>query len=298
MLLDEPTVHLDLRHQVEAMELLVDLNAPRRDDDRGGPPRPRASPRTSSRASCCSTAADSSPTGRPPRCSRPSAIREVFGVDPAFVRLPRRQRLEPAAASASRAIASTVFGPSPFCDRDGGRPETDDAGWPRRVSRRRPAPSRRTGRLVPASSPPSHPHRRARPGRTRYTARPPRGRPRPPTPAERRDAARRREHPGPELRDRRGRQHPGLRLVEDLAAEKGRVRLVDRRAAGRGHQVGIAAASQHRERHPPDVAGRGRVGRVEVAVGVEPRDGEPSSRVARHAARPSHRHARCSRHRG
>jgi iron complex transport system ATP-binding protein len=26
MLLDEPTVHLDLRHQVEAMELLVDLN--------------------------------------------------------------------------------------------------------------------------------------------------------------------------------------------------------------------------------------------------------------------------------
>jgi iron complex transport system ATP-binding protein len=27
MLLDEPTVHLDLRHQVEAMELLLDLNA-------------------------------------------------------------------------------------------------------------------------------------------------------------------------------------------------------------------------------------------------------------------------------
>jgi iron complex transport system ATP-binding protein len=26
MLLDEPTVHLDLRHQVEAMELLRDLN--------------------------------------------------------------------------------------------------------------------------------------------------------------------------------------------------------------------------------------------------------------------------------
>jgi iron complex transport system ATP-binding protein len=26
MLLDEPTVHLDLRHQVEAMELICDLN--------------------------------------------------------------------------------------------------------------------------------------------------------------------------------------------------------------------------------------------------------------------------------
>ena len=26
LILDEPTVHLDLRHQVEAMELLVDLN--------------------------------------------------------------------------------------------------------------------------------------------------------------------------------------------------------------------------------------------------------------------------------
>ena len=26
MLLDEPTVHLDLRHQVETMDLLVDLN--------------------------------------------------------------------------------------------------------------------------------------------------------------------------------------------------------------------------------------------------------------------------------
>ena len=26
MLLDEPTVHLDLRHRVEAMEMLVDLN--------------------------------------------------------------------------------------------------------------------------------------------------------------------------------------------------------------------------------------------------------------------------------
>ena len=27
MVLDEPTVHLDLRHQVEVMDLLVDLNA-------------------------------------------------------------------------------------------------------------------------------------------------------------------------------------------------------------------------------------------------------------------------------
>ena len=42
-------------------------------------------------------------------------------------------------------------------------------------------------------------------------------------------------------------------------------------SAGR-HEVGVAAAAEHRERHPPDVARRRRVGRVEVAVRIEPGD--------------------------
>ena len=42
LVLDEPTVHLDLRHQVGAMELLVDLNERDGTTDHRGPPRPGA----------------------------------------------------------------------------------------------------------------------------------------------------------------------------------------------------------------------------------------------------------------
>ncbi len=86
LILDEPTVHLDLRHQVEVMELIGDLNA--RDGttilavlhdiglaahffgrlillDHGR------------------VVADGTPT----EVLAPDRIREVFGVDPAFVRL-------------------------------------------------------------------------------------------------------------------------------------------------------------------------------------------------------------------
>jgi iron complex transport system ATP-binding protein len=86
MLLDEPTIHLDLRHQVEAMELLVDLN------ERDGTticavlhdlglaahffPRVVVLERGS-------IVAD----GAPAETLTPTLIREVFGVDPALVRL-------------------------------------------------------------------------------------------------------------------------------------------------------------------------------------------------------------------
>jgi iron complex transport system ATP-binding protein len=87
LLLDEPTVHLDLRHQVGAMELLVDLNV--RDGttviavlhDLALAARffPRVVLLDRGRV-----VAD----GSPPDVLGPDRIREVFGVDPAIVHLP------------------------------------------------------------------------------------------------------------------------------------------------------------------------------------------------------------------
>jgi iron complex transport system ATP-binding protein len=87
LVLDEPTVHLDLRHQVEVMELLVDLNA--RDGttivavlhDVGLAAHffPRVVVLDKGRV-----VAD----GPPVESLTPERIRDVFGVDPALVRLP------------------------------------------------------------------------------------------------------------------------------------------------------------------------------------------------------------------
>jgi iron complex transport system ATP-binding protein len=87
LVLDEPTVHLDLRHQVEVMELLADLNA--RDGttivavlhDIGLAAHffPRVIVLESGRL-----VADGPPT----ESLTLDRIREVFGVDPALVRLP------------------------------------------------------------------------------------------------------------------------------------------------------------------------------------------------------------------
>jgi iron complex transport system ATP-binding protein len=87
LILDEPTVHLDLRHQVGAMELLIDLN--RRDGttilavlhDLGLASLffPRLVLLDAGRV-----VAD----GPPPEVLSPARIRDVFGVDPAIVRLP------------------------------------------------------------------------------------------------------------------------------------------------------------------------------------------------------------------
>ena len=88
LILDEPTVHLDLRHQVEAMELLVDLNqrdgttiiAVLHDLTLAAHFFPRLVLLDGGRV-----VAD----GPPPEVLRPDRIREVFGVDPGFVRLPQ-----------------------------------------------------------------------------------------------------------------------------------------------------------------------------------------------------------------
>jgi iron complex transport system ATP-binding protein len=84
--LDEPTVHLDLRHQVEVMELLVDLNerdgttivAVLHDISLAAHFFPRVLVLDRGRL-----VADASP----PEALSPERIREVFGVDPELVRL-------------------------------------------------------------------------------------------------------------------------------------------------------------------------------------------------------------------
>ncbi|HSO29512.1 MAG TPA: ABC transporter ATP-binding protein [Candidatus Sulfomarinibacteraceae bacterium] len=86
LVLDEPTVHLDLRHQVEVMELVGDLNA-------------RDGATVLAVLHDVALAAHFFPRlvlldrgrivadGPPEEVLAPERIREVFGVDPAFVRL-------------------------------------------------------------------------------------------------------------------------------------------------------------------------------------------------------------------
>ena len=87
LVLDEPTVHLDLRHQVEVMELLVDLNR-------------RTGVTILAVLHDLGLAAHFFPRlvlleggrlvgdGPPREVLAPDRIRDVFGVDPALVRLP------------------------------------------------------------------------------------------------------------------------------------------------------------------------------------------------------------------
>lgn len=87
LVLDEPTAHLDIRHQVEVMELLVDLNqrdgttilAVLHDLALAAHFFPRVVVIANGRI-----VAD----GPPIETLAASRIREVFGVDPALVRLP------------------------------------------------------------------------------------------------------------------------------------------------------------------------------------------------------------------
>jgi iron complex transport system ATP-binding protein len=87
LILDEPTVHLDLRHQVATMELLVDLNvrdgttviAVLHDLGLAAAFFPRLVLLDRGRI-----VAD----GEPPEVLSGPRIREVFGVDPSMVRLP------------------------------------------------------------------------------------------------------------------------------------------------------------------------------------------------------------------
>jgi iron complex transport system ATP-binding protein len=87
LLLDEPTVHLDLRHQVDTMELLVDLNerqgltvlAVLHDLALAASFFPRFVVLDAGRI-----VAD----GSPAEIMTPDLIRETFRVDPVHVRLP------------------------------------------------------------------------------------------------------------------------------------------------------------------------------------------------------------------
>jgi len=87
LVLDEPTVHLDLRHQVETMDLLVDLNqrdgttivAVLHDLGLAALFFPRVVLLDGGRI-----VADGTPT----EVLTPDRIRDVFGVDPSIVRLP------------------------------------------------------------------------------------------------------------------------------------------------------------------------------------------------------------------
>ena len=88
LVLDEPTVHLDLRHQVGAMELLVDLNerdgttiiAVFHDLTLAAHFFPRLVLLDAGRIVADGTAAE---------VLTPERIRDVFGVDPSFVRQPQ-----------------------------------------------------------------------------------------------------------------------------------------------------------------------------------------------------------------
>jgi iron complex transport system ATP-binding protein len=90
LLLDEPTVHLDLRHQVQTMELLVDLNerdgttvlAVLHDLSLAAHFFPRLVLLDRGRI-----VADGSPSD----VLGPDRLRDVFGVDPALVRVPQRR---------------------------------------------------------------------------------------------------------------------------------------------------------------------------------------------------------------
>jgi iron complex transport system ATP-binding protein len=87
LVLDEPTVHLDLRHQVAVMELLVDLNerdgttivAVLHDLGLASLFFPRLVLLDAGRVVC---------DGPPGEVLTPGRIRDVFGVDPSIVRLP------------------------------------------------------------------------------------------------------------------------------------------------------------------------------------------------------------------
>jgi iron complex transport system ATP-binding protein len=87
LILDEPTVHLDLRHQVSTMELLVDLNerdgttvmAVLHDLTLAALFFPRVVLLDQG-----AVVAD----GPPADVLSPDRIRDVFGVDPAMVRVP------------------------------------------------------------------------------------------------------------------------------------------------------------------------------------------------------------------
>ena len=89
------------------------------------------------------------------------------------------------------------------------------------------------------------------------------------------------------MRHAAGGEHARLRLVEHLTAEQTGIDLADTRTLRSGDELLVTTPAGERERHAPDVPRRCRVGCVEVAVRVEPREPEPDPRAR--AADAGHR---------
>ena len=208
-----------------------------------------------------------------------------------------RQRPEKAAA-ASAAIASTVASASPFASVTPVAPNPMIGSSPARVdtaasvvARVRPSGSGIVTAQPPARIEAVHVERDVDPVDAR-------SRPRAPTPRAPRAPTAVASIPAPKWATCDAASVRDSASSSTCPPSSAACSSSDRRAVAGLDEIRVAPAADHRERHAPDVARRRRVGRVEVAVGVEPGDRErrPAGRAA--AVRPSPRHGRCSRHRG
>ena len=255
----------------------------------------------------------SSPTARRARRSTPERIREVFGVDPALVRM---RRARPGASAVRRARRARA---RPRCRAP-----------PRRAARRRRRSSsgREPVRGIAAVAPNPTTLLCVASSRMAMTAvqtdSPPRSGIATESCSEALIASRSKAMYRPSHRSAMTRAHASsaarpatpasIPAPKCATGEAASIRdscssrtCPPMSAASSSRTVGpsagldealVAAAAEHREGHAPDVA-RGRRGRrVEVAVGVEPGDREPRLRVAALEAGHRRRSATCSRRRG